>query len=30
MLSLDLLIVVVSTDLDTVWFISAKKDDSYF
>lgn len=30
MLSLDLLIVVVFNDLVTVWFISAKKDDSYF
>lgn len=30
MLSLDLLIVVVFNDLVTIWFISAKKDDSYF
>lgn len=30
MLSIDLLIVIIFNDLITVWFISAKKDDSYF
>lgn len=30
MLSLDLLLVIVFNDLVTIWFISAKKDDSYF
>lgn len=30
MLSLDLLIIIIFNDLITVWFISSKKDDSYF